>query len=288
MRVLIFGGDGMLGHRLLKHMASRHVVRVTLHREWEAYGSWPLFTSENSCAGLDVRDEDKTERLVRTFLPEVMINCVGIVKQRSEAKTQRLSIEVNALVPHQLASIARRTGCRLIHLSTDCVFSGHRGRYREDDLADAEDIYGRTKWLGEVSEPGCLTLRSSIIGPELSRKSGLLEWFLSQKGKTILGYRRAIFSGFTTSEMSRLIEKLIVEHPNESGLYHVSSEPISKHDLLRKINAEMELGIDIRPDDEFVCDRSLDSTPFRQRFGYLPPPWGKMVSELARELRKGD
>jgi dTDP-4-dehydrorhamnose reductase len=186
-------------------------------------------------------------------------------------------------LPHRLAVLARVAGARLIHLSTDCVFSGRRGNYREDDPADAEDLYGRTKLLGEVSEEPCLTLRTSIIGPELSRKSGLLEWFMAQRGGTVRGFTRAIFSGFTTAELSRVIERLL-EEPHASGLYHVSSAPISKYDLLVRINAALGIGVAIGADDSFACDRSLDSERFRSTFGYTPPAWDEMVTELAQEV----
>ncbi len=285
-RLLILGGDGMLGHRLMAELSARHTVRVTLHRELAAYAQWPEFGPRNAVGGVEASDIAQINRLVTEFKPDAMVNCVGIVKQRDESKSARISIEINALFPHQLADIAQATGCHLVHLSTDCVFSGRRGNYREDDLADAEDIYGRTKWLGEVAKAGCITLRTSIIGPELSRKSGLLEWFLSQQGKTVSGFRKAIFSGFTTAELSRIIEMLLTRFPEASGLYHVSSEPISKYDLLRRIGDRLKLGIDVIPEDSFVCDRSLDSIAFQQHFHYRPPSWDAMIEELARSIRK--
>jgi len=283
MRILILGGDGMLGHRLLAHLTPRHDARVTLRQDLAAYQRHGMFTPANAYAGVDVRDSNRLIDVMADFRPQAVVNCVGIVKQRSEASAHLPSIEINALLPHRLAVLARAAGARLVHLGTDCVFSGRRGGYREDDQADAEDLYGRTKLLGEVADPGCITLRTSIIGRELSRRTGLLEWFISQRGATVRGYRQAIFSGFTTAEMSRIIEMLLVERPEASGLYQVSSEPISKHDLLAHINVALGLGITIVPDDAFHCDRSLDSTHFRQRFGYQPPTWEAMVDELARD-----
>jgi dTDP-4-dehydrorhamnose reductase len=173
----------------------------------------------------------------------------------------------------------------MIHFSTDCVFSGKKGNYRESDASDAEDLYGRSKYLGEVSEPNCLTLRTSIIGRELSRTQGLLEWFLSQRG-TIKGFRKAVFSGFTTLEMSRIVEKLLVEYPEAAGIYHVSSDPISKYGLLMLIKDKMGLETIIEPDDAYHCDRSLDSSRFRQEFQYTPPTWVEMVEELVQEMER--
>ncbi len=283
MRVLILGGDGMLGHRLLKELAPAHEVKVTLHREWDAYRACGLFSEANAFAGVDARADGGLERVFAAFRPQAVVNCVGIVKQRAEAADAIASIEVNSLLPHRLAALCGAAGARLLHLSTDCVFSGRKGGYTEADVPDAEDLYGRSKLLGEVAQPGCLTLRTSIIGRELSRRTGLLEWFLAQRGGTVKGFRQAIFSGFTTAEMSRIIGKLLAGHPGASGLYHVSSEPISKHDLLAKVNRALGLGITIEPDDSFRCDRSLDSGRFRAGFGYRPPPWDEMVAELRGE-----
>jgi dTDP-4-dehydrorhamnose reductase len=170
-------------------------------------------------------------------------------------------------------------------MSTDCVFSGRKGNYHESDLADAEDLYGKSKFLGEVHEAHCVTLRTSIIGTELSRKKSLVEWFLAQKGP-IKGFRRAIFSGFTTIEMARIIENLMVRHPAVSGLYHVSSAPISKYDLLMLIRNKLGMSTEIVPDDTLQIDRSLDSARFRRECGYNPPAWENMIEELANDIKR--
>ena len=171
----------------------------------------------------------------------------------------------------------------MIHISTDCVFSGKKGRYTEDDPSDAEDLYGRTKYLGEVTYPHCITLRTSIIGMELKNRLGLIEWFLAQQG-TINGFRNAIYSGFTTDEISRIIAKIIIPNPDLHGLYQVSSEPISKYNLLMLAKGCFKKEIDIQPDEEFHSDRSLDSTRFRKATGYKPPSWQEMINEMAVSL----
>lgn len=211
-----------------------------------------------------------------------MINAVGIVKQRSAAKDSIPSLEINALFPHRLALLCKAIGARMIHMSTDCVFSGRKGLYEETDPADAEDLYGKTKFLGEVNESNCVTIRTSIIGRELSRKKSLVEWFLAQKGP-VKGYKKAIFSGFTTLEMSRIIEMILVDHPKKSGVYQVSADPINKFDLLTLIRDAMNLPTEIIPDSDFQCDRSLVSSRFRKEFNYAPPSWKTMVSELAKQ-----
>lgn len=281
MRILILGGDGMLGHQLLKSLAPRHQVRVTLRQDLESYSSYQLFDKDNAYAGIDVRAFERLAEVVADFRPEAIINAVGIVKQRSTAKESIPSLEINSLLPHRLSVLCKAVGARLIHLSTDCIFSGKKGNYQETDPSDAEDLYGKTKFLGETQDSHCLTLRTSIIGRELSRHKSLLEWFLGQTG-TIKGFTKAIYNGFTTLEMSRILENMLVNHPEASGVYQVSSEPINKYDLLLLFREKLGHIVEIVPDDKFFCDRSLDSTRFRVEFAYTPPTWDAMIEELKK------
>jgi dTDP-4-dehydrorhamnose reductase len=279
MRIMILGGDGMLGHRLFQSLLPHHDVRVTLRRDFGQYEHYNLFNTSNAIDNVDVLNYDRLSEVIGKFYPQAVVNCVGIVKQRSSAKESIPSIEINSLFPHRLSLICKAIGARFIHLSTDCVFSGDKGGYTETDYPDANDLYGRTKLLGEVQDAHCLTLRTSIIGRELSRKKSLLEWFLAQSG-SIKGYTKAIYTGFTTHEMGRIIEKMIVEHPEASGVYHVSSNPISKYELLELTKNIMDHDIEIIPDASFECDRSLNSTRFRSEFNYKPPSWNAMIQEI--------
>lgn len=283
MKILILGGSGMMGHQLFKYLSLNHNVRVTLRQPIEFYQQHKIFTPENAYSGIDIRAIDSIEQVLADFHPDAVLNMIGIVKQRDIAKKAIPSIEVNSLFPHQLAAVCGCLGKRLIQMSTDCVFSGNKGNYCEEDLPDPIDLYGRTKLLGELQQDKTLTLRSSIIGPELTEKKGLLEWFLAQKGK-ISGYKKAIFSGFTTLEMSRIIENLLLNFPDANGLYHVSSYPISKYDLLVLLRDKLNLDLEIAADDMYVCDRSLDSTRFQQEFAYVPPTWETMIDELILNL----
>lgn len=287
MRVLILGGDGMLGHQLLRQLASRHETRVTLHQPLEAYRQFGLFDRGNAYDSVDVLDAARIIEIFSDFKPQAAINAAGIVKQRADMKDEVLSVEINGLFPHLLARVCRAHGTRLIHLSTDCVFSGKQGNYSENDRPDPEDTYGFSKLLGEADGRGTLTLRTSMIGLELKRKTSLVEWFLAQRGKSIKGWKKAIFSGFTTAEMSRLIEMMVTRHPDASGVYHASSDPISKYDLLMGIESRIASGTTIAPDDSFHCNRSLNSGRFRAHFGYNPPAWESMLDELASEILKG-
>ena len=280
MRVLVFGGDGMLGHQVQRRLAARHEVRATLRRPLREYPESASFGAA-AVGGVDVRDEQSVRAALDAFRPQAVVNAAGIVKQRDDANAAVASIEVNALFPHRLAALCREAGAYLIHYSTDCVFSGGKGGYAESDAPDPADLYGRSKLLGELAGAGCLTLRTSMIGPELSRKSGLLEWFLSQKGSAP-GYRRAVFSGLTTLEHARVIERVLERPSRISGLYHLSGAAIAKYDLLRMIARHFGLATEVLPDGAVVIDRSLDSSRFRATFGYQPPSWEEMISELAR------
>lgn len=286
MRILILGGDGMLGQQLWHHFAGRHEARVTLRMGIEAYSGLGVFDADHAFAGIDVRHEDDLLRVFAEFRPEAVINAIGIVKQRDEAKAALPSLELNAVFPHRLSKICGAAGARLIHMSTDCVFSGRKGAYTEADPSDAEDLYGKTKFLGELHDEHCVTLRTSIIGLELRRKAGLIEWFLLQQGG-IRGFRRAIYSGFTTAEMARVIERVLLEHTGLHGVWHVASTPISKYELLRMLAEKIErTDVDIEPDDSFVCDRSLDGTRFTEATGYAAPSWDTMLDELAQQIRQ--
>ena len=281
MRILILGGNGMLGHQLFKNLKKNNKVCVTLRQKLPTYEKYNLFNKENTFYGVDVSNYDKLNKIISEFSPEAVINAVGVIKQRPSSNDREASIEFNALFPHKLAKMCSLSGSRLVHMSTDCVFSGKKGNYKEDDSSDAEDVYGKTKYLGELSASHCITFRTSIIGRELAGKKSLFEWFLAQSGK-ITGYRKAIFSGFTTIEFSRIVGKVLKEYPEKSGIYHVSSAPISKYELLLLFRKYTNKDIEIGADDNFICDRSLNSTLFRSEFKYSSPEWEIMIEELVK------
>jgi dTDP-4-dehydrorhamnose reductase len=228
-----------------------------------------------SC-GVDVENMDSLITLFGSVRPDVVINCIGLVKQLADANDPLAAIPINALLPHRLARLCSVTGARLIHMSTDCIFSGAKGMYTETDVSDAKDLYGLSKYLGEVDYPNALTLRTSIIGHELNSAHSLVGWFLAQQS-SVRGYRRAIFSGLPTVELARVIRDYVIPNKELHGVYNVSSEPINKFELLRLIAMAYGKTIDIIPDDLFVLDRSLDSTRFRAATGYQPQPWSDLV-----------
>ena len=283
MRVLILGGSGMLGHKLSQVYRNRFDTWATVRSSYQAYARYGFFDSKRSLSGVDAFNSDTVVQALATIRPDVVINCIGIVKQVSAAKDPIISLTVNSLFPHKLANLCRAAGARLIHISTDCVFSGSKGGYTEDDVSDAEDLYGRTKFLGEVSAPGCLTLRTSIIGRELQSANGLVEWFLSNRGGSVRGYTRAIYSGFSTRAMADIIANVIENYPDLSGTYHVSSEPINKYDLLCLLRDAFGVQVEIEPYSEVHIDRSLDSSRFRAATNFTPPTWDAMIQAIVED-----
>ena len=286
MRVLVLGGDGMLGHRLLLEFAQDHTVTVTLRQQAEAYRQYGVLARGSAVYGIDARTVDQLSAVVASVKPDAVVNAIGIVKQRQAASDVIQSLEINALLPNRLAEICVAASARLVHISTDCVFSGARGGYTEDDVGDATDLYGRTKLLGEVTGQGCITLRTSIIGLELKRRRSLVEWYLASRGP-IRGFTRAIYSGLTTMELARVIRRLIEEFPDCNGLYQVVGKPISKYEILRQLTESLgRTDIMIEPDDSYRCDRSMQGDRFAQATGYTAPSWHEMLKELAREIKE--
>lgn len=277
--VLILGATGMLGNAALRFFAEspRYLV-VGAMRSAGAAAKLPAELRGNLHAGLDL---ERLEPLFAEVSPDVVVNCVGVVKQLREAEDPLTAIPINSLLPHRLARLCRARGARLIQVSTDCVFSGSKGSYREEDEPDARDLYGRSKLLGEVDGDGAVTLRTSMIGHELGAPHGLLGWFLSQRGR-VRGYRRAVFSGLPTVELARVMRDFVIPRPELKGVFHVSAEPISKYDLLALIASTYGFACEIVPDDEVVIDRSLDSAKFRRATGYVAPAWPQLIEAMHR------
>lgn len=280
-KILIVGATGMLGHTLLRTLFRRSDLAVhATARGYDGLGRWfaPALL-ERINAPVDVDNFDSVLRVLGEVRPDVVVNCVGVIKQLSASKDPLVAIPLNSLFPHRLALACRAAGARLIHISTDCVFSGRKGGYTESDIPDAEDLYGRSKLLGEVDYPHAVTLRTSIIGHELKSGLSLVDWFLAQQGK-VRGFVNAIYSGFPTVEMARIIADYVIPRPELSGLWHVSSEPISKFELLRLVAEHYGKQIEIEPYSEFHCERSLNSKRFREETGYVPPSWAELVASM--------
>lgn len=280
MKVLVLGASGMLGHAVLRLLASSDGYEaVGSVRSTSALRLLPDDVHDKVITGVDVENPDSLVSLFARACPDVVINCIGLVKQLAEADDPLAALPINALLPHRLARLCQVAGARLVHVSTDCVFSGAKGNYIESDPSDARDLYGRSKYLGEVDFPNAITLRTSIIGHELGGAHGLVGWFLSQHQK-VRGFRRAIFSGLPTVELARVIRGYVIPRPELRGLYHVSADPINKYDLLMLVSQLYGKTIEIIPDDQLVIDRSLDSSRFRNETGYQPKPWPELVRRM--------
>lgn len=279
-KVLVLGVSGMLGNAVLRVFSQNDVYSVVgSARSAGVLCLLPTALREQVVCGVDVENTDSLTRLFSLARPDVVINCVGLVKQFAEADDPLAAIPINALLPHRLARLCDVAGARLIHMGTDCVFAGTRGMYREQDISDAQDLYGRSKYLGEVDYPHAVTLRTSIIGHELATAHGLVGWFLAQQGP-VKGFTRAIFSGLPTVELARVMRDLVVPNSELRGLYHVSAEPINKFELLKLVAQTYGKVIDIEPDNKLVIDRSLDSSRFRQMTGYQAPDWPELVRRM--------
>jgi dTDP-4-dehydrorhamnose reductase len=280
IKVLVLGATGMLGNAVLRLFAQSGGYEVVgSARSASALRLLPADLSDRVNCGVDVEHIDSLIGLFSKEQPDVVINCIGLVKQLAEADDPLTAIPINSLLPHRLAHLCAAVGARLVHMSTDCIFSGAKGMYTETDMSDAKDLYGRSKYLGEVDYPNAITLRTSIIGHELNGGHSLVGWFLAQEG-SVKGYRRAIFSGLPTVELARVIRDYVIPNPDLHGVYQVSAGPINKFDLLTLISNVYGKKIDINKDENFIIDRSLDSTRFRDATGYQPQAWPELVRRM--------
>jgi dTDP-4-dehydrorhamnose reductase len=275
--VLVLGGTGMLGHVLYRACEGRFDTHATIRSENPSDVAARALDVSRIVGGVRAEDAASVERALDQATPDVVVNCIGVVKQRDVRPAEM--IRANALFPHELAEKCGERGIRLIHISTDCVFSGRRGGYAEDDIPDAEDLYGRSKVLGEPNGPGVVTIRTSMIGRELESANGLLEWLLSQSGE-VRGFTAASFTGPTAPVLADATADLIEFNPELEGIWHLGAEPISKYDLLILLRDAYGLDLDVVPDDSVKVDRTLESSRFRAATGWAPPAWPEMVVGL--------
>lgn len=281
MKTVVLGASGMLGNAMFRLLADSpgHTVLGTV-RSAATARHFPEPLRDRLLANIDVLDQDCLAGLFRRERPDAVINCVGLIKQLGHANDPLQALPINAMLPHRLANLAALTGTRVVHMSTDCVFAGTRGGYTEDDPADALDLYGRSKHMGELADQRhCTTVRTSIIGHELASRNGLVDWFLGESG-TVRGFRRAVFSGLPTTVLAEVIRDHVLADPDLHGLWQISAEPINKFDLLTLVQQRYGVDTQITPDDTLVIDRSLDSSRFRTRTGWHAPAWPELVARM--------
>lgn len=281
MKILILGVSGMLGHKMYQTL-SRHFRKVygTVRGSKEDYKHFDIFNPDQLIDGVDVRNFVELTSILKGLRPDVIVNCIGVTTRKLDRTPTSEVIYTNGVLPHQLNEWSTSHKARLIHFSTDCVFTGSQGDYTEESPVDATDVYGRSKALGEVNGPHCLTIRSSIIGRELRGHTELVEWFLSQKKKTVKGYSEVIYSGVTTQYMAALVSHLITDHLQVDGLYQVSSPKISKFELLNSLNEAFKVGAQVEPDPSYVSNKSLQSNRFFAKTGLIPPDWPTMIEQM--------
>lgn len=273
----------MLGHKLVQVLSDELDVVSTIRGGLTDVKKFGIFHSVNTIEHINVGEYASYRKAIEAAKPDVVINAAGIIKQLPSSKNVVDTLTINSIFPHKLAELSEEFHFRLICISTDCVFSGNKGNYTEDDQPDALDLYGQSKHFGEVIAENCLTIRTSIIGPELSTSHSLLEWFLSNRGGAVKGYTNAIFSGFPTVVFADILKNLIVNRPELHGLYHVSSDPVNKFDLLNMINRSFGADVKIEPDLEYAIDRSLDSRKFSQATGFIAKGWEDMIELMAAD-----
>lgn len=286
MKVLILGATGMLGYSLFSNLYEDKTLSV-FGTARSLKGKEHFFKNQlhHIYQDVDVTDTKAIQDLIKLIDPDTVINCIGVIKQHQMAKQHLTCIELNALLPHQLAAICDEQNARLIHFSTDCVFDGKQGLYKEQDLPNSTDLYGQSKRLGEVDYGEHLTLRTSIIGHELASSSSLVDWFLSQEGE-VKGFSRAIFSGLPTHYIAKLLAERILKNPNIKGLYHLSAQPIDKFSLLSLVAKVYKKQISVLNHPDFVIDRSLESTPLRQLIDWTPPTWPSLIDSMHQDYLK--
>jgi len=284
VRVLVLGGTGLLGNRLSRE----------LEQHFEVFASTRLIADDHEHLGkileprrwlsnFDALNSDAVEKALAELRPDVVINCLGITKHQNLSKDFETVVQVNSLFPHRLSEISARLGFKLVLISTDCVFSGREGNYTESSVPDPVDLYGRSKALGEIHRNGVLTLRTSFVGREIKSFTNLFEWARQNRGRRVVGFTRAIYSGLTTQALSGVIGNILDKHLKLDGLFHVSSEPISKFDLLSQLNELLNLQMTLVPDDEYLCDRSLNCQSFKIATDMRLPTWTKMLEDYARD-----
>jgi dTDP-4-dehydrorhamnose reductase len=280
VKILVLGASGMLGNATVRVLSENPGWKVFgTVRSGNAHRFFSDQIRERLITGVDVENHDALVRAFTQIRPDVVINCIGLIKQLADGGDPLQAILINSTLPHRLAKLCDLASARLVHISTDCVFSGTKGNYREDDPSDAKDLYGKSKFLGEVYYPHTITLRTSIIGHELQSAHGLIGWFLSQQ-EQCKGFTKAVFSGFPTVVLARIIRDVVIPRPGLSGLFHVAARPISKYDLLKLVADIYGKPIEIIPDASLVIDRSLNADRFHTATGYVAPEWPELIKVM--------
>jgi dTDP-4-dehydrorhamnose reductase len=281
MKILIIGGTGMLGHKAVQILQKKFDTYVTVRNQFSEIERFEIFEKAHTFTEVEIENSDALRNIIDDIKPVFIINAVGIIKQLESSKNVIKTLTVNSIFPHKLAEAAAENGAKVITVSTDCVFRGDKGNYKEEDISDAIDLYGKSKYLGELYADHCLTLRTSIIGREIGSEHSLVEWFLSNRGGKVKGFTNAIYSGFPTIVLVEIMSNLIAQKTKLHGLYHLASRPINKYELIKLINEKFNAGVEIEPFADFYIDRSLNAEKFQKAAGFAVPEWKTMIERMA-------
>jgi len=280
MKVLILGADGMIGHKMAQSLSHFDLYLNSRSKSNYLQEYFPSSTLSN----FDFLNQ-KIEDLLEKTLPDYIINAVGITIRRGASYNKETNF-LNSQLPKKIDFWCKENQKKQIHFSTDCVFSGDKGNYNDLDLPDAKDNYGKSKGEGEINSNSTLTIRSSMIGREIYNKTELLEWVISNKNKKIKGFDNAIYSGVTTLWMSNTVNEIIKNNPDLFGIFNISSSPISKYDLITKINTYFNLNIEIERDSSYYSNKSLNSNRFFSETNFKKPNWDQMLNNLYLDSEK--
>ena len=281
MRILILGADGMIGHKIAQSLEDFELILAS--RKSISLKSIGIIKGKMVQHNLIT---DSLDLLLDSTTPDIIINCAGITTRRGVEDNIVNTRLLNSELPHKLDSWANLNSKKLIHFSTDCIFSGNRGNYLDNDFADADDIYGKSKALGEVDSPNTLTLRCSMIGRELYNFTELFEWLKKNKNKKIEGYSNTFYSGITTVRMGIILNQILKKNLNLSGIYNISSTPISKFDLLTKLSNAFNLNVEVKQNTNNKSNKVLISEKFTEITGIYPPNWDDLISEFKEDCEK--
>ncbi len=282
MRLLILGSTGLLGNTITKYFFEKSSFQTfAAVRDIAKLKFFKKKYHRNFLVIENILDYEEIERKIKIIKPDILINCLGVTNKELLTNSDQIEnfITINSLFPYRIQRICADLGARLIHFSTDCIFSGNKGFYSEKDIPDPYDLYGRSKLLGELDFENTLTIRKSVIGHELSTKKGLLEWFLDQES-FVQGYKNAIFSGITVLELAKLINKYIIPREDLKGILNISANPISKFDLLNIIADVYNKKIEIIPNESIKINRSLNGSQFNKLTGYKTNSWPLLIKSM--------
>jgi len=286
MKVCVLGSGGLLGHMLIRVLSASHDVYGTTREKASKDSPLAQFLPIEKWIGeVDAAEPSSIKRVFEKNQFDIAINCIGLIKQRSDQVDDRPMMSINGEFPHKLAEIANSSGVRVIQISTDCVFSGDKGNYVETDTPDPVDTYGRSKLLGELNDSTNLTIRTSHIGPELGRHTSFFDWVLGSENQTVNGYMGAIYSGFSTRVSAQLIGTLLERFYLYGNVWHLASKPISKFELIELINSVFDLKIQLVEDRQYTCDRSLKMDSLNKRFEFTAPTWRAMIEAMHLDQR---